>query len=210
MGRVNLHETLRGKWGDGTRPKDLYKNYISVGPEKYLDLLMSGLDSDEKRVQTGSSELVSLLSVDRPELLVTYMDKFIGNLDAKPPVLRWEAACTLGTLASVDSEKKIPALLDKMYPQLEHKSIVLANHTVQSLANIAEHNPEKAEEILDKLIEKSPLFKKTTVGFIIEALARYKDYEELHPKIKAFVEPFTESEMKVVAKKAKKTLKILG
>ena len=206
----DIHEILRGKWEDGTRPKDLYKLYVSPEPEQYLDLLITGLDSEERRVQTGSSELVSLLSVDHPEIIVPYMDMFIDNLDAKAPVLRWEATCTLGNLAVVDSEKKIPAVLDRMYPQLEHKSIVLANHTVQALAKIAEYNPEKAEEILDKLIEKSPLFKKTTVGFIIEAIARYKKYEELHPKIKAFVEPFTESEMKVVARKARKTLKILG
>lgn len=210
MSEVNLHETLRGKWGDGTRPKDLYKSYISVKPEKYLELLISWLDSDERRIQTGSSELVSLLSEDQPELVAPYIDKFIVNLDAKAPVLRWEATCTLGNLASVDSGKKIPALLDRMYPHLEHKSIVLANHTVQALSKIAVHNPEKAEEILDKLIEKAPLFKKTTVGFIIEAVARYKDYEELHPKIKAFVEPYLQSEMKVVAKKVRKTLKILG
>lgn len=205
-----MHEILRGKWGDGTRPKDLYEKYILVNPEKFLGQLISGLDSDEKRIQSGSAELMALLSEERPELVGPYMDKFIDNLDAKAPVLRWEATCTLGNLAGVDSGKKIPALLDRIYPQLEHKSIVLANHTVQALSKIGVHNPEKADEILDKLIEKSSLFKKTTVGFIIEAVARYKDYKELHPKIKAFVEPFTESEMKVVSRKAKKTLKILG
>lgn len=210
MSKVDLYEILRGKWEDGTRPKDLYAIHVSAEPEKYLDLMMSGLDSDERRVQTGSSELVSLLSEDHPEMVKPYLDKFFEYLDAKAPVLRWEATCTLGNLASVDTEKKIPAYLDKMYLQLEHKSIVLANHTVQALSKIGSHNPEKAEEILDKLIEKSPLFNKTTVGFIIEAFARYKDYSELHPKIKKFIEPFLESEMKVVASKAKKTLKILG
>lgn len=207
---MNIYETLRGKWEDGTRPKDIYSEYVSVEPEKYLDELLAGLDSTERRVQTGYAELVSLLSEDHPELLAPYIVKFIGNLDAKAPVLKWEAACTLGNLAGVDTEKKIPAILDVMYPFLEHKSIVLANHTVQALSKIAVHNPDRAEEILDKLIEKAPLFKKTTVGFIITALARYKDYEELLPKIKVFVEPYTESEMKVVAKKAKKTLKVLG
>ena len=207
---MDLFDTLRGKWEDGTRPKDLYKQYVSVDPEKYLEQLMTGLDSKEKRIQGGSAQLLSLISEDRPELVAPYIDIFIGDLDAKAPVLRWEATCTLGNLAVVDEEKKIPVVLDRMYPHLEHKSIVLANHTVQALTKIGEHNPDKAEEILDKLIEKSPLFKKTTVGFIIEALARYKEYDELHPKIKAFVESYLESEMKVVAKKARKTLKILG
>ncbi len=207
---MDLFETLRGKWGDGTRPKDLYDQVVSVEPEKYVEQLLTGLKSKEKRVQSGSAQLFALISEDNPELVAPYIDTFIGDLDAKAPVLRWEATCTLGNLAVVDEEKKIPAVLDRMYPHLEHKSIVLANHTVQALTKIGKHNPDKAEEILDQLIEKAGLFKKTTVGFIIEALTRYEKYEELHPKIKAFIEPYLESEMKVVAKKAKRTLKTLG
>ncbi len=207
---MGLHETLRGKWGDGTRPKDVYNLYVKDHPEKYLETLMSGLDSGEKRVQSGSAQLVCLISEDTPELLAPHIAKFIENLDAKEPVLRWEASCTLGNLAGVDSEKIIPASLGLMYPHLEHKSIVLANHTAQALAKIAEHNPEKAEEILDKLIEKSPLFEDNKVGFIIEALVRYKKYPELLPKVKGFIESFLESEINVVTKKAKRSLKKLG
>lgn len=181
-------------------------DHVSKNPEAYVDMLIQGLDSGEKRVQSGSAELVSLLSEDRPDLLTPYFDKFIKNLEAKAPVLRWEASCTLGNLARVDEEKKILSVLPTMYPLLEDKSIVLANHTVQALAKIAEHNKEKAEEILDKLIEKSPLFKKNTVGFIIEAVARFKDYDELVPKVKEFVEPYLRSEIKVVARKARKTM----
>ena len=78
------------------------------------------------------------------------------------------------------------------------------------MAKIAEHNQEKAEEILDKLIKNAPLFKKTTVGFIIEALARFKNYNELVPRVKNFIEPYLESDMKVVAQKAKRTIKKLA
>lgn len=207
---MNLHEVLRGKWTDGTRPKDLYRLYVAEEPEKYLDQLLSGLDSDEKRVQSGSAELVAILSENKPELLAPYISKFIDNLDAKEPVLRWEASCTLGNLAVVDDEKQIPAVLDRMYSNLEHKSIVLANHTAQALTKIAAQNPDRAEEIVDKLIEKAPMFKKNTVGFIIEALTRLKDNDRVKPKIVAFIEPYLESEINVVAKKAKRSLKKLG
>jgi transcription elongation factor GreA-like protein len=207
---MEILEVLKGKWEDGTRPKDLYTEYISKNPETYIEILMQGLDSDEKRVQSGSSELVSLLSEDHPELLIGYVDKFIDNLDAKEPVLRWEAVCTLGNLARLDEKKKIIPVLPRLYPLLQHKSIVLANHTVQALSKIAESNPEKAEEILNELIKNAPLFKKTTVGFIIEAMARFKDYELLVPKVRKFIEPYLDSKMKVVVKKAKKTLKKLG
>lgn len=207
---MNLHEPLRGKWTDGTRPKDLYKLHVSGNPEKYLPQILSGLESEEKRVQSGSAELAALLSEEKPELLEPYIGLFIENLNAKEPVLRWEAACVLGNLAVVDKEGRITGVLDRLYPQLDHKSIVLANHTVQALSKIAQHNPDKAEEIVETLIEKSPLFKKNTVGFIIEALARLKDNEKMVPKIKEFIEPYLGSEIGVVVKKAKRTLKKLG
>jgi len=207
---MEILEVLKGKWEDGTRPKNLYTEYISKNPEAYIETLITGIDSDEKRVQSGSSELVSLLSEDHTELLIGYVDKFIDNLDAKEPVLRWEAVCTLGNLARGDKKKRIIPVLPSLYPLLQHKSIVLANHTVQALSKIGESNPEKAKEILDELIKNAPLFKKTTVGFIIEAMARFKDYDTLVPKVKAFVEPYLDSEMKVVAQKAKKTLKKLA
>jgi hypothetical protein len=175
-----------------------------------VETLIKGLDNDKKRIQSGSAELVSLLSEEHPDLLASYIDKFIENLDAKTPVLRWEAVCTLGNLARVDEKKKIQSVLPKMYPLLEHKSIVLANHTVQALAKIAEQYQEKAEEILDELVKNAPLFKKTTVGFIIEAVARFENYDELVPKVKDFVEPYLESEMRVVTQKAKRTMKKLG
>lgn len=181
-----------------------------MNPEAYLETLILGLDSDEKRVQSGSSVLISLLSEDHPELLVDYVEKFTANLDAKEPVLRWEAVCTLGNLAKADKKKKIPSVLPRLYPLLQHKSIVLANHTVQALSKIGESNPEQAEEILDELIKNAPLFKKTTVGFIIEAMMRFKDYDDLTPKMRTFIEPFLDSKIKVVAQKAKRTMKKLA
>jgi hypothetical protein len=175
-----------------------------------VEKLIHALDSEEKRIQSGSAELLALLSEDYPDLVAPFMSKFIENLDAKEPVLRWEAVCTLGNLARVDEEKKILEVLPTMYPLLGHKSIVLANHTVQALSKIAEYHQEKAGEILDQLLNASPCFKKTTVGFIIEALARFKGYDGLLPRVKEFITPYLESEMRVVAQKAKRTLKKLG
>lgn len=173
-------------------------------------MLIRGLDSDEKRVQSGSAELMALLSEEHPDLVAPFIDKFIRNLEAREPVLRWEAVCTLGNLARVDKEKKVLSVLPQLYPLLSHESIVLANHTVQALAKIAEYHHEKAEEILNHLVKAAPLFKKTTVGFIIEAVTRFKDIDELVPEVQEFVTPYLMSDMKVVAQKAKKTLKKLG
>ena len=103
---IELHDILDGKWEDGTRPKDLYTEHIAKSPKKYLDSIINGLESDQKRIQSGCAEIASLLSEDSPELLYPYASSFVSNLDAKAPVLRWEAVCTLGNLAAID-EKKI-------------------------------------------------------------------------------------------------------
>jgi hypothetical protein len=108
LGLKDIFELLNGKWDDGTRPKDIYELYISKNPEEYVEKIIEGLQSDTRKVQSGCAELASLLSEHNPELLYSHIDLFLKNLDAKAPVLRWEAVCTLGNLASVDKKKKNP------------------------------------------------------------------------------------------------------
>ncbi|MBN2334384.1 hypothetical protein JXL21_02415 [Candidatus Bathyarchaeota archaeon] len=200
---------LEGKWGDGTRPKDLYTQHVLGSPTEYLPVILEGLSSDAKRVQNGCAEITSLLSIDRPELLLPHMDLFVANLCSKAPIQRWEAVHIIGNLAAVDSEGRIPALVDHITPYLEDKSIVLAGYAVQTLAKVAEAYPGLAEGILDTLIEKSVLFKGNRVGFIVENLERLIGYPELHPKIRAFAEPFTVSDVNVVKRKARRLMKKL-
>ena len=115
---IDLHEILLGKWEDGTRPKDLYANHISKEPSKYLDSIIKGLTSDQKRIQSGCAELASLLSEEKPELLYPHIEMFVSNLDAKEPVLRWEAVCTIGNLVQIDDSgnvlKQLNPLAKKM------------------------------------------------------------------------------------------------
>jgi hypothetical protein len=53
---------LADKWEDGTRPADLYAGQIAARPRDYLDAILAGLASKNKRVQGGCAELASLLS----------------------------------------------------------------------------------------------------------------------------------------------------
>ena len=59
--RPKLHQTLAGKWEDGTRPKDLYAEHVSKRPKTYLKQLLAGLSAGERRVENGCAELCSLL-----------------------------------------------------------------------------------------------------------------------------------------------------
>lgn len=203
----NILELLDGKWTDGTRPKDVYELYVSKNPADYAQTIITGLHSEKRKMQSGCAEIASLLSEYKPEILYPYIELFASNLDTKAPVLRWEAVCTLGNLAAVDKNKLTPAYIDKIASFLSDKSIVLQGHAVQALSKIAEAFPDEAPKILDKLLNSTEHFPGNRIGFIIEAMEHFLPYEKLRPKIRKFVESCADSDIKVVARKAKKTLK---
>ncbi len=200
---------LDGKWEDGTRPKDLYGLHVSRDPANYVDTIIDGLSSEKRRVQSGCAELASLLSEDHPELLYPSLDAFVGNLQAKEPVLRWEAVCTLGNLSRIDAKGLIPIHIDTIASNLDHKSIVLQGHSVRALSKIAKAYPNRAEDILNHLLRSKGSFPGNRIGFIIEAMGNFLAIVALVPRIKEFVEPYTTSDIKVVARKAKRILDMM-
>jgi hypothetical protein len=205
----DIFKLLEGKWEDGTRPKDVYDLYISKAPEEYIDTIIEGLQSDTRKIQSGCAELASILSELNPELLYSHIDLFLKNLDAKAPVLRWEAVCTLGNLASVDNKKIIPKHLDEIAAHLAVKSIVLQGHTVRALAKIAKENPGVAKNILDLLLASKKLFPGNRIGFLVEAMGAFMGNKTLAPIAGKFAKAFVKSEIKAVAKKAKRVMKLL-
>lgn len=202
----DILELLDGKWTDGTRPEDVYNLYVSMNPAEYIGTIIAGLHSKNRKVQNGSAEIASLLSEDKPESLYPHIDFFIINLEAKPPVLRWEAVCTIGNLASVDKNDVIPPYINKITSFLEDNSIVLQGHAVRALSKIAKAFPAKAPKILDNILKSKESFPDNRIGFVIEAMEPFLANEELKSKAIKFIEPYTESAIKVVARKAKKVL----
>ncbi|MHA2379792.1 MAG: hypothetical protein ACXADS_10995, partial [Candidatus Thorarchaeota archaeon] len=196
-----------GKWEDGTRPRELYSMHISKKPAAYLNDIIEGLDSEERRVQSGCAELASLLSEDMPDLLYPHMELFVSNLEAQAPVLRWEAVCALGNLASVDKLKRIPTQIERIVGFLMDRSIVLQGHSVRALAKIARAFPETASGILETLLNHTDYFPGNRIGFLIESMESFVDNPEFAPRVKRFVEPFLESDIKSVVKKARKVMK---
>jgi hypothetical protein len=205
----DIFKLLDGKWEDGTRPKDVYNLYISKNPEEYIEKIIEGLQSDTRRIQSGCAELASILSEHNPQLLYSHIDLFLKNLDAKEPVLRWEAVCTLGNLAAVDKKKIIPTHLDEIEAHLTSKSIVLQGHAVRTLAKIAKENPRIAKNILDMLLASRKLFPGNRIGFLIEAMEAFARDKKLASIAGRFAKSYVKSEIKSVAKKAKRVMKLL-
>ena len=216
---IDLHGILLGKWEDGTRPRDLYANHVASEPNRYLESIIEGLASNQKRIQSGCAELASFLSEDRPELLYPHIDLFAVNLGAKEPVLRWEAVCTLGNLANVDDKGKVyePAefltLLVKHVSSiiafLDDESIVLQGHAVRALTKIVKKHPESGKQILDALVSARENFPGNRVGFLVEAMGSFAPLPKERQKALVFAKKYLDSDIKSVVTKAKKAVRVL-
>jgi hypothetical protein len=206
----DILKLLEEKWEAGTRPADLYEQRVARRPGPYVDVLLEGLASKNKRVQAGCAELASRLSADHPELLYPHLEVFVRNLHAKAPILRWEAVCTIGNLATVDDRKLIPEQVDAMVALLSNKSIVLQGHAVRALAKVAARHTRLAPSILSALLGSARHFPGSRVGYIVEATETFVANGALVPVIRKFLAPLADSEHAPVARKAKKVLKRIG
>lgn len=209
MTKMNLLKVLEGPWGDGTRPKDVFQKYVSKAPSDYLQDIILGMQSEKRKAQSGCAIVASLVSESHPELLYPHIGIFEKNLKASEPVLRWEAVCTLGNLARVDTEGRVLRHIDTVSSLLTHESIVLQGHSVRALSKIALVFPDHAPQILRSLIGSRDAFPGNKCGFLVEAMESFARYPSLLPTARAFVEEHTQSTEKSVATKARRVLKKL-
>lgn len=205
---IDLLNLLEGKWADGTRPADLYAKHVAKRPAAYVDIILEGLASKNKRVQGGCAELASLLSADHPHVLYPHVELFLRSLKAKAPILRWEAACTVGNLAAVD-DGIIADRVGDLLGLLPDKSVVLQGHAVRALAKVARRHPELAPKIWKALLAAEPYFPGTRVGYLIEAAEAFVDNAALVRTIRPFATRHAGSDRAPVARKANKVLRQL-
>ncbi len=210
---MDLLGTLAGTWGDGTRPKDLYASTVAKAPARWVPTLVQGLGSSDKRVQNGCAELLSLLSADAPALVYAHAERLRDRLAAQEPVVRWEAACTLGNLAHVDDRGVVVACIPALAAQLAHESIVLQGHSVRALGKIAAAHPGEAPGILEALVHAEKHFAGSRVGYLVEAMevfAATTALQALHAPVERFVRRHLASPAASVAKKAARVMRLLG
>ncbi|HEY3355033.1 MAG TPA: hypothetical protein VGQ83_17400 [Polyangia bacterium] len=207
--RVDVLQLLDGTWGDGTRPRDLFRGPLQEDPAGYARDIVAGLTGGSRKVQNGCAELASLLSEQRPELLYPHLALFVANLTAKEPVLRWEAVCTIGNLVATDGPGATRASLDTVARHLDDPSIVLQGHAARALAKMARAFPDLAPAILRRLIAAAENFPGSRVGYVVEAMEAFAG-GALARQAAAFVAPYAASAINPVATKARRALKRLG
>jgi hypothetical protein len=206
---TDIHETLAGKWGDGTRPRDLFRLHVMKNPKAHVATLVAGLRSGNRRIENGCAELCSLLSAERPDLLAPSFEIFRENLKSREAVLRWEAVCTIGNLAACDPKKRIPSLVSVLAQFLCDRSIVLQGHAVKALCKIVQAHPKEAPAIFEKLIASKSKFQGNRIGYLVDALEHFIGQPTLRRRLVDFVTPAAKSDIASVSKKAHRILRLI-
>jgi len=209
MGRIDLLRVLDQKWDDGRRPKDLFAAHVAKHPAAYVADLVAGLESKSARVRNGCAEICSLLAAAQPRILYPHVDRFLERLDAKDKAVRWEAVCTVGSLATVDAAGATRASVGPITRHLAQESIVLQGHAVRALAKLARSFPDLAPGILRQLIAAKGRFPGTRVGYLVEAMAAFADDLALAAEAARFLDGHIESDLAPVRTKARRARKAL-
>ena len=206
---IDLAQALAGKWEDGTRPADIFREHVAPDPAPYVAAIIDGLVSGNRRVQNGCAELASLLAEKHPELLLGHVDLFEQNLASPEKVIRWEAVCATGYLASKVPESRAASWVPTLIPYLRADSIVLQGHTLRALARIGATCASESKAVFDALDGATDAFPGNRLGFVAEAMAILGQSVGVRQDVRRFLERLTGSGIRIVARKATKALRQL-
>ena len=210
---IDIQSVLDGKWEEGFRPADLYRDPIRGAPAEYVGALIAGLGAESRRVQNGCAELVSLLSEDTPELLLPHVGLFLEGLGAKHAVVLWEAACTLGNLARADKDGRVLPGVPGLLRCLRADSIVLQGHALRALVKIARAFPDEGPRVFEAVseAEAAGAFPGSRAGYIVEAMEAFAEDPRTREQALGRLEAYAASPEASVVRKAKSALaKVAG
>ncbi len=174
---------------------------------------LEDLKSKDRSVRYPAAKKIMELAREKPEALYPDIEFFVGLLEGKDSIILWNAVRTIGSLARVDTDKKIDNILHKLYGLLDSGNMVTAGNTISALSDIALARPEHRQEITRELLKVEHYKYKTeecgriVVGGAIEAIGAYFDRSEKNDSVIAFVKRHTASTRKSTAKKAEVFLK---
>lgn len=118
-----------------------------------VPLLLEGISSPKAAIRYGCAKVLMDLSEKHPDMLYSYMDRFIGLLDSKYRILTWNVLAIIANLTKVDKDKKFDSLFDKYYGFLGSEYMVTVANTVANSAKIAANKPYLADKIASELLK---------------------------------------------------------
>ena len=118
-----------------------------------LPTLLEGTSSSKATIRYGCGKVLMDLSEKYPKKLYPYMDFFIGLLDNKYRILKWNAMAIIANLTKVDEDCKFEAIFDKYYSYLSDEYMVTVANVVGNSAKIVLAKPYLTQRITIQLLK---------------------------------------------------------
>jgi len=117
-----------------------------------IPLLLEGIGHPKAAVRYGCAKVLMDLSEEHPELLYSQFKFFVGLLDNKHRILKWNAFAVIANLTQVDADNKFDAVFDKYYSFLTNDYMVTVANVVGNSGKIAIAKPDLVPKITSKLL----------------------------------------------------------
>jgi hypothetical protein len=205
---MEILNQLSSRKGDKSEVSNKLVAEKCIANPRILAEIAIGLEDTDKKLQSDCIEVFTLVSEQKPELIVPYADTVLSLLNSKESKTRWEAVHTLSFIAD-----KIPDTISHILPILqslveEDKSTIVRDYAMDTIANYAKTNVEtsrKSYELLKYALElwgekhAKQVFK--GFNYVLDNSSDYK------AEINSLVQPYLSVNKKIVASEAKKIVK---
>ena len=171
------------------------------------------LSSSDPKIKYGAAKTLLAQAKNDPGKLYPHAAFFEHLLESDNNILKWTAIEVIGSLASVDAERKIRKDTKRLVSFLSAGKMITANHAISALAQFARAFPEQRDAITLELMNVERCTYDTdecrniALGNVILALDSYYDRSGHKPAVIAFVERQQANTRNATAKKAAAFLK---
>jgi len=161
-----------------------------------IPVVIEGVFSSNPRIKYGCAKALSKLSQQHPGELYKEIDTFIGFLESKNNIIKWNAMDILANLTTVDKKKRFDEIFTKYFGLIDADTMITVGHVVDNSGKIANVKPHLTEKITNELLRLEKLKTKPRVtqecknilyGKAILAFDQYYDQIKNKKEVTSFV-----------------------
>jgi hypothetical protein len=182
---------------------------------KLLDSMFAAVSAKEARPKFDASKAVRLLAERAPELVYPHFGRLQKLLRHENSIIRWNAMLALGSLAPVDTRRRLDRMLAEYLAPICGKHLIDASNTIRGATVIAMAKPHLADKIANSVMAvehatyATPECRNVAIGHAIKSLSRLYPMVQDKNAVQDFVSRQTKNPRHAVRKKAEQFLRKL-
>ena len=185
---------------------------IAVNNPSFVPTLISSLAAKDSS-KYAYAKALNLLSASHPNLLYPHFDYFVGLLNSRYKILKWNAIFILANLTTVDVEHKFDGVFDEYYHHLWDGDLITAANIVGASGKIAVARPDLRDKITSEILKVDVIPLPTTEcreiarGKALLAFTEYSASLDENNFVNGFIQRCLQSRRPATRKKAEGLLK---